>query len=291
MTAATHLTTPLLTYPAHWQGYFQQNWENESFSPDAVPFFATSLWKDLTPAQKDQLAWGFVQINAEIIIHLEQGLLLATRELTRRGQNLSHEMQEFVQDEVLHIKAFRDFLTETPELKWPSQRLFLHRGLFTRKLSAWLFRWEPLAVFLTGAKTEIYAVQYYQTVKKQSGPNSRWAALVHHHAIDEATHIEQDFLLLRNALATMSTSARWRLYAATLLSVLLTQLCLAQSAFALVGQVFPERHFARRGILTARFAAWVLWTHPAFPATRKVFSRLLKKESDPYFRRFAFLGW
>ena len=291
MTAATQLPTPLIQIPAHWQGYFQGHWENEVFPPEATPFHRTSLWHSLSEDERTQLAWGFVQLNAEIIIHLEQTLLLATRELARRGHRLGPAMQEFVSDELLHINAFRDFLAETPELSWPKNSLFLQRARWVRRWSAWLYKYEPLSVFLPGAKSEIYAVQYHHTVKRLGGPRSRWASLVHHHAIDEASHIEQDFVTLRNALASISVMGRARLYFATILSVLLTQLCLWQSSWALMAQVFPARTGLKRWLLTARFSHWVLWGHPAYPSTRKVFGRLLHKESDRYFKRFAFLGW
>lgn len=275
---------------AHWKEYSQKAWEPLTHVPESIPFHGTKQWENLSPSQKEQLALGFIQINAEVIIHLEQGLLLATREMQRRGQRIDEGMKAFVDDEVLHMDMFRAYLKELHP-QWPKGSLYLHKNSWTRSVCARIYRWEPLGPFLPGAKSEIYAVQYHVAVRKQSSAHTQWAALVRHHAIDEASHIAKDFELLREALATMSWTRRVKVYVATLLCVLMTQLSLAAPAWRLIAQVFPESTLLKRVKLTVGFARWVLNIHPAFPATRRVFAQTLKRETDPFFKHFAFLGW
>jgi hypothetical protein len=279
-------------YPSHWQTYFQENWGTESFSDESVPFHGTGLWKKLSLEQKEKLCQGFIQINAEVIIHLEQGLLIATRALKQQGHVIDDGLKAFINDEILHIDAFRDYLHKSKNGNWPKESLLLFRRDRYRRFCAWLYKWEPLCVFLPGAKSEIYAVQYHVTLKAQEKENkTRWSSLVHSHAIDEASHISKDFDLLREELKKMNLIQRAKLYFATLLCVAMTQYSLTLPAWRLICDVFPEKSWLSRLILTSRFAAWVLWIHPAFPATRKVFRRALEREKDSFFRHFAFLGW
>ena len=279
-------------YPSHWQNYYQENWGHESFCEEAIPFHGTSVWQHLSNEQKTKLSQGFIQINAEVIIHLEQGLLIASRALKRQGHVIDEGLKTFIDDEILHIDAFRDYLHKSTNGEWPKNSLLLYRRDYYRRFCAWLYNWEPLCVFLPGAKSEIYAVQYHVTVKAQEkDKKTRWSSLVHYHALDEASHITKDFELLREKLQTMNTLQRAKLYFATLLCVIMTQYSLALPSWRLMSQVFPKKSWLGRCFLTARFAAWVLWVHPAFPATRKVFRRALKRETDSFFRHFAFLGW
>lgn len=287
MSAATNLPN----YPS-WTYYYETPWTPETFSPEATPYFGTNLWPTLTDDQKTALTWGFIQINAEVIIHLEQGLLIASREMRRRGVVIDEGLKTFIDDEIVHIDAFRDYLVKGSEGAWPENSLLLYKQDRYRKFCAWLYRWEPLCVFLPGAKSEIYAVQYHVAVRAQEKHrSSKWAELVHLHAIDEASHITKDFEVLRTALASMSLARRLKLCLATFLCVLMTQYSLALPTYRLIKRVFPRANLLQRIHRTYRFAAWVLWTHPAFPATRKIFSRSLKRESDSFFRLFAFLGW
>lgn len=291
MNTATHIHVTQFSTPEHWQEYYAQKWDNPTHPPESIPFFGTNIWNQLTADQRQALAAGFVQINAEVIIHLEQGLLLATREMRKRGYQLDHGMHTFVSDEILHIDAFRDFLKHESLGEWPRNSLMLHQRSWSRRLCAMIYRWEPLGVFLPGAKSEVYAVQYLVALKKHLKAPTKWGALVRHHAVDEASHIAKDFELLRDALAQLSLRRKVKVYVSTLLCVLMTQLCLALPAWRLMARVFSEASLARRFYLTLRFAHWVLNIHPAFPATRKIFAQMLKRESDPFFRRFAFMGW
>jgi len=279
-------------YPSHWRSYFQENWGPESFSDESIPFHGTRMWKKLSSEQKENLCQGFIQINAEVIIHLEQGLLMATRSLKQRGHFIDVSLKEFINDEILHINAFRDYLHKSKNLDWPQKSLLLFRRDKYRRFCAWLYKWEPLCVFLPGAKSEIYAVQYHVALKAQENESkTRWSSLVHSHALDEASHISKDFDLLREELKKMNPIQRFKLYFATLLCFAMTQYSLTLPAWRLICEVFPEKTRLSRLNLTVRFAAWVLWIHPAFPATRKVFRRALRRETDSFFRHFAFLGW
>ncbi|MBY0517833.1 MAG: diiron oxygenase [Bacteriovoracaceae bacterium] len=291
MTAATNLQSVTNAYPIHWEAYKQKSWVNLEFDENQTPFFNTSVWDSLSDEQKRELAWGFVQLNAEVIIHLEQGLLLSSKVLEKRGLKLDQGMKEFISDEILHIDEFRKFLSEESKGCWPETSFFLHQKSWSRKFCAWLYRWEPLAVFLPGAKSEIYAVQYHVALSKNSKIENRWASLVKHHAIDEASHIAKDFELLRDEIQKMTLIQRVRLHVATLMCVLMTQVCLISPAWKLMSRVFYKENTFKKFYLFSKFISWVLWIHPAFPATRKVFSKLIHKESDSYFKHFAFLGW
>ncbi len=291
MNTATHIQVTEFSTPEHWQEYYAQKWDTLNHPPESIPFFGTNIWNQLTADQRQDLADGYVQINAEVIIHLEQGLLLATRQMRRQGMKLDEGMQTFVSDEILHIDACREFLKNESGGAWPRNALMLHQRSWSRRICAMIYRWEPLGVFLPGAKSEVYAVQYHVALKKHLKTPSKWGALVRHHAVDEAGHISKDFELLRDELSNMSMLRRFKVYLSTLLCVLMTQLCLALPAWRLMARVFPRATFTKRCYLTLRFAHWVLNIHPAFPATRKLFSQMLKRESDPFFRRFAFMGW
>ncbi len=286
---ATAVSTPL---PSHWQRYYQSAWAREEFLAEETPYFGTKLWVRLSERERQQLAVGFMQINAEVIIHLEQGLLVSAREMRRRGQKIDAELAEFIHDEIVHIDVFRDYLQRSFQGRWREHSLLLFKRDRYRRFCAWLYRWEPLCVFLPGAKSELYAVQYHQALRQHGvSASSQWGALVKLHAEDEASHIRKDFALLRDELSRMGPGRRLKLVLATLLCVLMTQWSLLLPTWRLVSRVFRRHSLLVRIRRTLQFVGWVLWVHPAFPSTRKIFRRLLAKESDRFFKRFAFLGW
>jgi hypothetical protein len=275
---------------SHWIAYYESTFQIHDLVESQTPFFGTKWWERITDLEKKKLELGFRQINAEVIIHLEQGLLVAARKLSDKKADL--ELQYFVKDELTHIAAFRDFLDHEFQGKWHENSLLLfHRDRY-RKLAFWLFNWEPLSVFLPGAKSEIYAIQYYQSLRPhKSVLNPKWFKLIELHAQDEIDHIQTDLATLNIHLAQMPISRKIKLYIATLLSIGLTQWSLALTAYRLIDRVFFYKNIFQRLRLTMAFVGWVLWQHNAFPNTRKIFSRLIAREKERYFKHFSFLGW
>ncbi|MCE3011648.1 MAG: hypothetical protein LW878_01155 [Proteobacteria bacterium] len=275
-----------------WESYYNTTFRPTPLVESETPFYGTNWWAQLSEIEKKKLELGFRQINAEVIIHLEQGLLVSARRLRSLGHPHYRELKEFVSDELVHIKAFRDYLDLEFEGDWRNQSLLLFKKDRYRKFAHWLFRWEPLSVFLPGAKSEIYAIQYFLELrKKEEQLNSRWFKLIQLHAQDEVSHIQTDFDFLNLELARMSFIQKTKLYIATILSVALTQWSLMLTAFRLIDRVFFHKNKVEKVYLTAVFTGWVLWKHSAFPNTRKVFSRHIQKEEKRYFKHFSFLGW
>lgn len=276
----------------HWESYYQTSFRASSLVEAETPFFGTALWTSLTELEKRKLEQGFRQINAEVIIHLEQGLLVSARRLRSQGHPHYQALSEFVADELVHIDAFRDYLDLEFDGEWRSNSLLLFKHDRYRKFAHWLFRWEPLSVFLPGAKSEIYAIQYFIELRKnEQRLNPRWYRLIQLHAQDEVSHIQTDFEFLNGELARMSVARKLKLHVATVLSVALTQWSLLLTAYRLIDRVFFQRSRLEKLRLTIAFAGWVLWTHAAFPNTRKVFSRHIHREEKRYFKHFSFLGW
>ncbi len=277
---------------SHWKTYFDTPFKASGLVVSETPLSGTKFWKDLTEIEKKKLELGFRQINAEVIIHLEQGLLVAARKL--RSMNHPHfkKLNSFIDDEIIHINAFRDYLDLELSGDWRNNSLLLFKKDLYRKVAYWLFNWEPLSVFLPGAKSEIYAIQYFLELrKKEKELNPKWFKLIALHAQDEVSHIQTDFEFLNLELAHMSFSRQIKLHLATLLSVALTQWSLVLTAYRLIDRVFFQKSFFGKLKLTAGFTAWVLWKHSAFPNTRKVFRRLIHKEEKRYFKNFSFLSW
>jgi hypothetical protein len=290
--ASTFFPYQLTPQLGHWEAYLtNRTWPQEQPVDALTPFHGTRAFQKLTASQKYRLFWGFVQINAEVIIHLEQTLLLSHRGFHCHEKRTEQALSSFIADERLHIQLFRDYLHDCAGLNWPAESLLLHRRAWFREACMWLYRFEPLAPFLPAAKSEIYAIQYFHTIKAHLPQDQRWAQLIRLHAQDEAAHITVDFAILEEQLSGMPWPRVVRLYAGTFLAVMMTQVCLLYSAWNLMAQVFNGENALARLRRTLGFVHWTLNVFGGFKTTRRIFSQMLAKKRHAFFRHFAFMGW
>jgi len=257
-----------------------------------TPLSGMKIFNSFTESEKDSLFHGFNQLNAEIIINLEQLLLYADHRIQKLDDSARSALDQFIAEELLHIKKFREHLKWKDGNSWRDRSLLIFQDSHIRKFYCLIIRFQPFSIFLPAAKSEIYSIQYANFLNKNKGANAgRWASLLRHHAIDEAAHIGVDFELLKSRLQELNPFQVLALSLATLGFFFCTQLILIKPAYRLIRQIFPKASFIKKLRLTVQFTYWTLSLFAPYPETRKILRLYFKSQKHGFFYCFRFMYW
>ncbi len=194
-----------------WNHFFEEQSANRFGSLplhlELIPLHDQKIFSKFSDVEKNSLFWGFIQINAEALVLLEQ-LLVAGMRHGGKFKNLSTKSasEKFAGEELLHSRVFRRFLRTGQHFFWPQGSLILHGFSIRKKIMLYLAKHHTAAILLPGAKSETYSLCYSKFLKKVYCDASKldWVEINRLHALDEASHVPFDYELFHEEMRSMS---------------------------------------------------------------------------------------
>lgn len=270
---------------------------SEGPRPDSeTPFFGLPEFDEFTEAQKRGLFMGFVQVNAEVTIHLESLLICAFKEHRLSHEDTPRAEVKMTFEEFHHSRAFRRFLWYEPDLQWPRRSLLIKRGWLGRRLllpMAWIARHFPQSIFLVGAKLEAYSVEYAKSLHRSFGSwdANAWTQLNYHHFLDEAQHVHLQLEVHDQYFQPLSWMKKAVSFALVAVFFLFMQWVLLSSCHSLLSWLFPDWSFWKKIRRTLRMGHWIVRCYAPYSQTRRNLDDLFRSKkpwAGPWFR---FIYW
>ena len=263
-----------------------------------TPFSGTEFFASLDEGTRRALYLGFVRMNAEAFIILEQVLLAGFGSLTRPASlrarsSAAQAVRKLLVEELYHVAAFKKFLRDERQLAWPEKSVFLrsHHGL--RNFLVWLARKAPFALALPAAKLESYTLYYAQTVRKAYGSwdANRWSKLHHLHSMDEGGHLPLQFDLYERAMGEMKALERVKTLIGTIVLFFVLQLLLVLGMSGVIADAFPSQSRVWRTTKAISAGRWVVRRFEPYQQARLNVRRSFEKRRPTFGRLLSFLHW
>ena len=263
-------------------------------APDRmIPFNGMPVFATLSERSKRELFKGYLIMNAEAFLWLEQLLLLSFRRYLRASLEPSTqiELKKLLREEFYHTKAFRDFLRTEKELEWKNNSYMIFNRKHFRNTLAWLFKKFPLALSLPGAKLESYSIYYAQELKEIYGSweANSLTALHKFHVEDELTHVPFQFDFYNEIFYKGIGGTRAGIFFATSFFFLIMQYAQMSSGHLMMRRAFPDKSGFYRFGKVLQFWLWVVFHTAPYKKSRRRTSELFRTKKPVLRRAFWFL--
>jgi|GEM_PF-4848698 len=259
-----------------------------------TPLFGTDSYETLPAEVRDRLYFGFIQFVAEAILFFESLLLFASRQHSRADRGSAKKaMGKFVDEELSHSRGFRKFLNAQKSMPWKEQSFLRYGSPFLNKLFVRILRWQPLAVFIPGVKSERFTMNYFWYMKSGFDwpEDDSWYALNQMHAQDEALHVPFGYNHFDAEVSGMNLFQKIEVIAGTLLFIGLLQILFFKGIFRMASQIFVGASLTTRLRVTLKIGQWILRDFPPYQKTRAQGRRYFDRHPFRLSRVFAFTNW
>lgn len=269
------------------------NFGEKNYVEELTPFYGLPQFQNFSEEEKRILFFEYVKLVGEAQILLEQILIFGFFHYRKKRKayddEVNQSMDKLSLEELYHSQAFRDFLSQVPELDWKGKPIY-PKGTLLRKSFALLIKWAPLGMTLPGAKIEAFSLAYYKLLKKHypSDLDNSWIELSYYHHQDEAFHVPLEFDIYNS---TIIRSGAFKTLFSTLLFIVLLQWALLSASWRLIRHSFPRKSLGERLNLVRYFVKWAIRHMPAFEETRNHTRKLFKKKKPLFSNILSFMHW
>lgn len=267
--------------------------DESSYRDELTPFYGMAAFDSLSDEEKQKLFFGYIKLVAEAQIFLEQILIYGFYYFRNRRMLHRPVVQKSIEklscEELYHSQAFRTFLNEVPQLKWPQHKIF-PMPRWVRHSLAFVIKRAPLGMTLPGAKIEAFSMAYYKLLRKVYGDDesNSWYLLNKYHHIDESLHVPLEFDLYNESIFK---SGPLKTLLSTLFFILFLQYALLLGSWNLILFAFPNRGLSDQLRLCFHFTKWAIRYMPAFEETRLHTKKLFHQKRPLFGHILSFMHW
>lgn len=278
--------------PDRWHEFRQSRLNFRTFLKP-VGEFTPVLRRACSDIEKERLFYLFTVLNAEAQIVLEQFFIFALREFRRTSVNsdVSRAAKKLMREEMLHSRAYRQFLRGFSILNWPRENLVCYRQKRLKKTMAWFLKISPVSMILTAAKFETYSLYFSHYLNKVYVDKNEWTELNRLHVVDEVHHVNFDYAFYDAQVKAMGVTAKLSAAIFGALFFLGMQVLLFRSCLRAVTYVFPAENFYRRIRYALEFAYWGVRVFPPYEKTRERVRENFQQKRFVHSKLLGFIYW